>query len=88
MVVHEKSMYERLHTLGIVRYGYVPDALTRIIKEGLWKVWCDETMRPDLYSEWSIEHDPAMGQSDVTAYYLAKHVFNGSLIEVNLRGMP
>ena len=84
MVLHDRSMYARLHQLGVVRYGYVPDALSRIIKKVLLKVWCHETVRPDLVSEWSVMQ-PGIGQSDVTSYYLAKHVFVGfSLVGVNL----
>lgn len=72
-------MYERLQRLATKRYGLRHDSFSKTLHDLLRRVWCRDTARPDKAAEWNPDH-PAIGQDDVTAYFLSKYILGGGII--------
>lgn len=83
-----ESVYGRLHALSTKRYGLSWDGLKKTVRDVLARTWCEETAYTEPSAKpWSLE-EPTIGQSDVTACYLATHVFSGNIALVRLRDRP
>lgn len=76
-------MYERLQRLATKRYGPRWDSFSKTLHDVLRCVWCPETARPDMAANWQPDQ-PAFGQDDVTAYFLAKYILGGRIILFNV----
>ncbi len=74
-----QTIYQRLQALSIRRYGLTSLAFYQTLADLLYGVWCADTARPNFASTWS-SSCPWIGQDDVTAYFLCKHVFGGTMV--------
>lgn len=79
------SVYGRLCALSKL-HGRSWEAFQQTIRAVLERTWCAQTACTEPNAKpWSSER-PTIGQADVTACYLARHVFDGDITMVRLRG--
>ena len=80
----EHSLGSRLDALAARMFAKSAGSrLDRLVEILIRKSWCEQTARPDSDPSWS-RLRPERGQDDVSAYHLARYVYDGRVTRMRM----